>query len=285
MIKLAVIGDPISHSLSPIVHGSALDALKVPYHYEKVQVKKGELRKFIEYAKKDGIDGFNLTMPHKTDIIEYLDMIDKEAELFGSVNTVKIKEGRLYGCNTDAEGYVRALNMKGYTFKNAKVVILGAGGVVSTLALKAGDMGAESITILNRTENKAEAVSKYVADKTGTVVKSGKMTVDNIQGSIKNCDILINATPLGMHGVDGNFEDLSFLDALPKDALVSDLIYNPPKTSLLKRAEELKNPTLNGLGMLIFQGLLADQIYLDMTFDLEKVYKEVEHKVQMLTTA
>lgn len=276
MIKLAVIGDPISHSLSPLVHGSALDALKVPYHYEKVQVKKGELQEFIEYAKKEEIDGFNLTMPHKTDIIEYLDGIDKDAELFGSVNTVKIKDGKLFGFNTDAEGYVRALNMKGYTFKDAKVVILGAGGVVSTLALKAGDMGAKSITVLNRTESKAEAVSKYVTEKTGAVVISGKMTVENISENIKDCDILINATPLGMHGVDGDFEDLSFLDALSETALVSDLIYNPPKTKFLKRAEELNKPTLNGLGMLIFQGLLADQIYLDMDFDLEKIYQEVE---------
>lgn len=276
MIKLAVIGDPISHSLSPLVHGSALDALKVPYHYEKVQVKKGELQEFIEYAKKEEIDGFNLTMPHKTDIIEYLDGIDKDAELFGSVNTVKIKDGKLFGFNTDAEGYVRALNMKGYTFKDAKVVILGAGGVVSTLALKAGDMGAKSITVLNRTESKAEAVSKYVTEKTGAVARSGKMTVENISENIKDCDILVNATPLGMHGVDEDFEDLSFLDALAETALVSDLIYNPPKTKFLKRAEELNKPTLNGLGMLIFQGLLSDQIYLDMDFDLEKIYQEVE---------
>ena len=276
MIKLAVIGDPISHSLSPLVHGSALDAMKVPYHYEKVQVKKGELLDFIEYAQKEGIDGFNLTMPHKVDIIEYLDGIDKDAELFGSVNTVKIKDGKLFGYNTDAEGYVKALEMKGYTFQNSNIVILGAGGVVSTLALKAGDMGADSITILNRTENKAEAISKYVADKTGTVVKCGKMTTENILKNAENCDILINATPLGMHGVDGDYEDLSFLDALPQNALVSDLIYNPPKTRFLKRAEELKKPILNGLGMLISQALLADQIYLDMTFDLEKVYKEVE---------
>ncbi len=276
MIKLAVIGDPISHSLSPLVHGSALEALKIPYHYEKVQVKKGEIEEFLVYARKEGIDGFNLTMPHKTDIIEYLDWIDKEAELFGSVNTVKVKDGKLFGYNTDSEGYVRALNMKGYTFKNAKIVILGAGGVVSTLALKAGDMGADEITVLNRTPEKAEAVAKYVSGKTGVTVKSGKMSVDNISEKTGNCDILINATPLGMHGVDGDYEDLSFLDSLKKTALVSDLIYNPPKTRFLKRAEELGYSTLNGLGMLIFQGLLADQIYLDMDFDLEKIYKEVE---------
>lgn len=276
MIKLAVIGDPIAHSLSPLVHGSALDALKIPYHYEKIQVKKGGLEDFLNYVKKEKIDGFNLTMPHKTDIIKYLDEIDEDAKLFGSVNTVKVKDGRLLGYNTDAEGYLRALNMKKHCFSGCKVVILGAGGVVRTLALKAANEGANEIWLLNRTVERAEEIAKSVKEKTGVSVYTEELTSEKISRVSRDCDILINATPLGMHGVDTDFEDLSFLNSLPKSALVSDLIYNPPKTRFLKRAEELGNSILNGLGMLIFQGLIADQIYLDMDFDLERIYKEVE---------
>lgn len=276
MIKLAVIGDPISHSLSPLVHGAALDLLGVPYRYEKIQVKKGGLEKFLDYVKREKIDGFNLTMPHKTDIIQYLDRIDSEAELFGSVNTVKVKDGKLLGYNTDGDGYLRSLKTKERQFSGSKAVILGAGGVVQTLALKAANEGAAEIRILNRTAEKAEETAKKVRQKTGVSVFAGRLSNAEISEACTDCDILINATPLGMHGVDADFEDLSFLECLPKSALVSDLIYNPSKTRLLQKAEETGLSAVNGLRMLIFQALIADKIYLDMDFDLEKAYKEAE---------
>ncbi|MBO5364105.1 MAG: shikimate dehydrogenase [Clostridia bacterium] len=279
MIKLAVVGDPIEHSLSPLVHGGAMDFIGAEYAYEKVQVKKGELPDFLSYAKEKGMNGFNLTMPHKVDILEYLDEIDDEARFFSSVNTVKIMDGQLLGFNTDAMGYVMALKSKGYSFQNSRVVILGAGGVVRTLALKAARLGATDIRICNRTVEKAEEIARLVNARTGVSVSAEEFSLERIVNAGKTCDILINATPLGMHGVERDFEDLSFLEVLPKTTLVSDLIYNPAKTKLLEKAERLGLTTLNGLGMLIYQGILADEIYLAQTLEKEKIYEAVSKKI------
>lgn len=279
MIRLAVIGDPIEHSLSPMVHGACLKELEIDYEYEKVRVKKGELLEFIDYAKRNGIDGFNLTMPHKTDIIEYLDEIDAEAELLGSVNTVKIVKNRLIGYNTDGDGYLMSISKSG-GFKGKKIVILGAGGVVRTIALKGVKEGATELTILNRTIKNAQAVADFVCAKTGEKILMGEMS--EAFDRVKESDLLINATPLGMSGTKTDFDDLSFVENLPKKAIVSDLIYNPPKTSLLKKAEEMGHIVANGLGMLIYQGFLADKIYLGMDFDLDLMYEKTEKKIKSL---
>ncbi|MEE1013148.1 MAG: shikimate dehydrogenase [Clostridia bacterium] len=280
MLNLAVIGDPISHSLSPAVHSSALDALEVAYTYEKVQVKKGELEQFLAYAKDKNINGFNLTMPHKVDILPYLYEMDAVAQRFQSVNTVKVVDGKLYGYNTDAGGYTEALKGAGYGFKDSRVVILGAGGVVRTLALEAAWQGAKSIRILNRTVSKAEEICAMVKAQVQADIAAEVMTTDTIAAACESCDILINGTPLGMHGVDSDFADFSFLDHLPKNALVSDLIYNPDTTNLLAEAQKREFATLNGLGMLIYQALIADQIYMGKDFAMKPIYEIVSKKVK-----
>ena len=279
MIRLAVIGDPIDHSLSPLVHSTILKNLGIDYEYEKVQVKKGELEGFLEYAKEKKFDGFNLTMPHKVDILPYLWEIDEEAERYGAVNTVKVKDGKLYGYNTDADGYVQSIKTLGIEIDKKNVVIMGAGGVVQTLALKTAIEGANEISIMNRTLSKAEEISKMVEIKTEKKCDFGGLEVTQLKEKMTNCHILINATPLGMHSVNKDFEDLSFINELPKGAVVSDLIYNPQKTTLLKKTEQLGYKTINGLGMLIFQAILADKIYLESDFDINKVYNNVIEKI------
>ena len=275
MIRLAVIGDPIAHSLSPVVHSAALERLGISFAYEKIQVKKNGLESFLRYAAEKKIDGFNLTMPHKVDILPYLYEIDREAERFQSVNTVKVEDGKLYGYNTDAEGYKAALAVTGRRLKGSRVVILGAGGVVRTLALKAAFEEAASIQILNRTALKAETIASMVWQRTGMEVAAGELNDAVLEEACKSCDILIQATPLGMQGIDQNFRNFAFLDALPKGALVSDLIYQPDRTLLLHKAEERGLATLNGLGMLIFQALLADRIYTGTEFPMTELYHGV----------
>ncbi len=279
MIKLAVVGDPIDHSLSPWVHGGVMECLNIPYTYEKVQVRQGELKSFLEYAKKEGIAGFNLTMPHKVDIIPYLDEIDNEAQLYGAVNTVKIENGRLLGFNTDALGYVSELESRGYSFENNRIVVLGAGGVVRTLVRKAASMGAREICICNRTKENALALAETVKNETGVLVCVRGISINEISEAVKNCDVLMNGTPLGMYGVERDFEDFSFLNEMPKSALVSDLIYNPEKTRLIERAEQLGLNTMNGMGMLIYQGILADEIYLNQTLDKVNLCEKIRPNV------
>lgn len=280
MIKLAVIGDPIEHSLSPTVHTAALAAMGIDCRYEKVRVKKGGLEDFLKYALGNGINGFNLTMPHKVDILPYLTYIAPEAERFESVNTVKVKDGKLYGYNTDAEGYCAALKNAGHDFADSRIVIMGAGGVVRTLALKAALEGAQSIAILNRTAEKAEEIAKSVRDKTSANIISGKLCAEYLNKLCADCDILVNATPLGMSGTNEDFSDFSFLNALPKESLVSDLIYNPSETTLLKNAAKLGLDILNGLGMLVYQALLADKIYTGADFDMDKIYRITAQKTE-----
>lgn len=280
-IKLNVIGDPIEHSKSPEVHGRILDILKIPYEYEKIMVKKNELGKYIKNAVKNDVTGFNLTMPHKVDILPYLDEIDDDAKLFGAVNTVKIKDNKLYGYNTDANGFIYSLNLgeNRFNVKCKKIIILGAGGVVSTLALKFSQLEASEIIILNRTVQKAEDICMRVmsAQDNGSINKVAELKFDksdtnSIVKYMDNCDMIINATPLGMSGISYDYTDLSFLDMLNKEALAVDLIYNPDKTMFLKYADKNGNKIINGYGMLICQAILAEEIYLEKELDISKLY-------------
>ncbi len=278
MLRLDVIGDPIEHSLSPVIHCTALDTLGKPYEYRKVRVAKGELEKYISNAKERGVAGFNLTMPHKTDILPYLDHIQLEAGLYKSVNTVHIKDGKLYGYNTDDKGFVYAMEEIGVFPKDKNIVILGAGGVASTIALKMNLEGAKMVTILNRTLTAAQKIT----ERLDIPARALTLTNENLKASVRECDILVNATPLGMTGIDKDFEDLSFLDNLKSGALVYDLIYNPVETKLLKAAGERGFKTLNGFGMLIYQGLLADCIFFDKKHDFFPLKEEIEIKLKNL---
>lgn len=276
-IKLDVVGDPIGHSKSPVIHETVLDMLGLDYDYRKVCVKKGHLSEYLNEVREKGIDGFNLTMPHKQDIIPYLDCIDKEALAFDSVNTVKVKDGKLLGYNTDGRGCVWAIEEKGYTCKDKNIVILGAGGVVSTVALKMELEGAAKITILNRTLTTAEDIVKSINH---AKTYAGTLTNKNIADAARDCDILINGTPLGMKGIDADFEDFTFLDSLKNGALVYDLIYNPPMTNLLTEAKCRGFEVVNGFGMLIYQGLLADEIFLEQSLDFAPFKEEIENKLK-----
>ncbi len=281
-LRLDVIGDPIGHSKSPLIHETVLSELGIPYEYRKVRVEKGNLKSYLDEVKALGISGFNLTIPHKADIIPYLDYIDDEATLFNSVNTVKVKDGKLFGYNTDGRGLVEAMTKKGFSAGGKNVVIIGAGGVASTIALKMAFEGASSITIVNRTLSAAEVISQNVFEHTGKKAKVLPFAEESFEDISEHCDILINSTPLGMQGIAADFEDLTFLKGVKQGALVYDLIYNPSETSLLQTAKSLGLNTLNGLGMLIYQGLLADEIFLDRTLNFEYLSTKIEGEFKKL---
>lgn len=278
MIRLAIIGDPVEHSFSPKVHGASLSAMGIDYEYEKVRVQKGGLEEYIKRAIETKTDGFNITMPHKTDIIPYLEDMDDEARLFSSVNTVCIRDGKLCGYNTDAIGYELSIKDCGSGFNGNRVVILGAGGVVRTLALKAAMSGAERIHILNRSIDKALGIREMVQSRFDIEVTCSGFSNDELSEACKNADLLINATPLGMSGCP-QYENLDFLESLPSHAFVSDLIYNPDTTEFLKKADELGHKTLNGTGMLIYQALAAEEHYLNQKIDMKKLYKEIRAQI------
>ncbi|MCL2837880.1 MAG: shikimate dehydrogenase [Oscillospiraceae bacterium] len=274
--NLLVIGDPIEHSLSPKIHSFVMEQLGVPYTYQSVQVKKGELAPFIDRVRSENIDGFNVTMPHKVDIIEYLDWIDAEAEYFNSVNTVKNDNGRLCGYSTDGEGFVRSMADVGVTPCDKKILFLGAGGVVNTLAQKLAMSGARKIVILNRTVETASNICDILSDRFSINCEFADLEFATIGEKIKTADIVINATPLGMVGVSNDWESCEFLKSAPGHALIADLIYNPRMTKLLSSGKKLGLKTLDGLGMLIYQALLADEVYLGRTFKFSEIARTLE---------
>lgn len=261
-MRFAVIGDPIAHSRSPEMHLPVLLSVDPEATYEKVLVKRGDLAAWVERVKKEDIRGFNITMPHKEDIIHYLDEVSEEAGLFHSVNTVVNRGGRLFGYNTDSGGFLLSLSESGFEIKGKRLFLFGAGAAARTIALKAALNGAASVTVLARTPEKAEALCEEVRDlKMKTKIASGS---DREKADYAtDTDLFVNATPLGMKGTDPGYESFDFLDRLPKEALVYDLIYEPAETELLAEARRRGLQTQNGLMMLKGQAILADRLFLD----------------------
>jgi shikimate dehydrogenase len=262
----AVIGDPIAHSLSPAIHGAVFEALGISASYSAVRVPRGGLAAFFDAARESGMRAFNVTSPHKLDIMPFLDHIDEEARPCGAVNTVVFRGGKSHGHNTDMGGLLASLMARGSGYAGRRVVILGAGGAARAAALKAALEKAAEIIVLARDTKKA---GKIAAAFSGIAprIRAKAMTERDMKEAASGADLLINATTLGMSGSGGDFPSLEFLGALPCGAFVCDLIYDPPQTALLKRASELALACQNGLGMLICQAILADELFLRRGLD------------------
>ncbi|MDR2770741.1 MAG: shikimate dehydrogenase [Clostridiales Family XIII bacterium] len=267
----AVIGDPVGHSRSPAIHNAVFAALGLPFAYKAIHVPKGRAGDFVARARASRLRGFNVTIPHKRDIIQFLDAQDDEAKLCGAVNTVlRAEDGRFVGSNTDAEGLLRAFKRRGRAYGGARIAILGAGGAAAGIAAKAARARARRIAIFARRPEEAAALrrrAQAAAETPATEIVAAEMTPKALRAGVRDADILINATPLGMSGAEFNHASLAFLEALPARALVCDLIYDPPRTALLREAEARGLETMNGLDMLVAQALLADEIFLDRGLD------------------
>ena len=262
--KLCVIGDPVLHSKSPLIHNTMLAALGLDYVYLCQSVPRGGAEEWLRCAKFAGYAGFNATMPHKEDLFPLMDETDKDARLYRAVNTVCIKDGRVYGYNTDGRGFLRALEDLDTTPEGKNVLLLGAGGAARAVALKLVQQGAKAVFVCNRTVEKAAALCAH--DPQGRLAPAGfdSATLHRLAAW---ADLVVNCTSLGMEGTQGQFEDLSFLEALPDGVPVFDLIYAPAETELLRWARELGHPTANGLGMLVYQAVFALEHFTDTRID------------------
>ena len=262
--KLCVIGDPVLHSKSPLIHNTMLSALGLDYVYLCQPVPRGQAEEWLRCAKFTGYAGFNATMPHKEVLFPLMDETDEDARLYRAVNTVCIKDGRVYGYNTDGRGFVRALEDLDTTPADRTVLLLGAGGAARAVALKLVQQGAGAVFVCNRTLEKAAALCAH--DLPGRLEPAGFDSA-TLRRLAARADLVVNCTSLGMEGTQGQFEDLSFLEALPDGVPVFDLIYAPAETELLRRARELGHPTANGLGMLVYQAVFALEHFTDTTID------------------
>jgi shikimate dehydrogenase len=255
---VGIIGNPVEHSLSPLMHNAAFEQLDLDYIYVPFLVAENALKNAINGAKSLNIKGLNVTIPHKTEIIKYLDSLDKAAELIGAVNTVKFDENGTIGFNTDGIGAVKSIEEVS-SVKNKKVIILGAGGAARAVAFQILIEGAGSLIIANRTSKNALNLQKDLRDKLNADVK----TVDfgeKVENELLDADILINTTPIGMYpNIDQ--EPLVKAGMMHKNLVVNDLVYNPLKTCLLKECEKANAEAISGIKMLIYQGMESFKIW------------------------
>lgn len=255
-----VIGDPIEHSLSPVIYNSLFELYRLrDLHYGAVQVSKASLPSFVQSLADKGVRGFNVTMPLKTQIKQYLAYTDEDA-VYG-VNTVVRENDELKGYSTDAQGFRRSIQLHDLTYAGSRITFLGCGGAGQALIADCLKHGPKRVVILNRT-----------AAHCGAFAKQPGVTIDSLDAADKwmeNTDILINATPLGMKGVGSEFPSLDFVNLLPNTAFVADLIYSPPQTRLLAAAEQRGLANMNGLWMLIWQAFFAFELYAGILPDMD----------------
>ena len=253
-----IIGNPVVHSLSPVMHNAAFKVLKVNAIYKTFPLADGEeLKLFMEDLKEDNnpIFGLNVTVPYKQDVLPYLDSIDPLAEKIGAVNTLVIDHQRkIRGYNTDGPGFLSHLTELNIDFKGKRVAILGAGGtaraIIGVLCLL--PQGPERITLYNRTRAHADRLVEEIGKKISTRIVG---VVDHVEDlNVELADVLINTTKVGMKEDDPLLIDP---ESLHKDMLVYDVIYSPWETKLLAQARRKKALAVNGLGMLFYQGTLA----------------------------
>ena len=270
--KLGIIGNPLSHSISPAMQNIALNSVGFKGSYEKFEITLDEIEKTIEYFKANDFTGFNVTIPYKIEIMKYLDEIDENANKIGAVNTVKIQNNKLTGYNTDIYGFVNSIPQNKRNIKNAKV--LGCGGAALAVIFGLESLGCQNITICARNKEKAETFIKNISQKTNI---NFNIELLNEVKTLENADILVNATPLGTAGENENKTAISesIIKTSNTNMFVFDLVYNPQKTKLLQIAENQNLQYTNGLNMLILQGARAFEIWTDKFPDIEKIKQEL----------
>ena len=259
---LCVIGDPIGHSLSPLLHNTMLRELGEDALYLAVPVPGGTVGNFVSAAKTIGIQGFNLTMPHKEDILPHLSEMTPEAKRCHSVNSVRIRDGRLEGHSTDGLGFRQSLAAFSRDFPGQTVTILGAGGAAKSIAMTAADSGAAKVYIANRTLSRAQQLC-------GNEPIMEALALEQLDSVLPQTDLLISTLPVGMSGVGGS--GVPCLDALKPGALCMDCIYAPAMTPFMEEARRTGHEAGNGIGMLIYQAIFALEFFLDRPLSQETV--------------
>jgi len=246
MKKYFVIGNPVSHSLSPKLQNQWLKENKINAVYDKIKLEDSEIESFIQDIKKEKIAGCNVTVPFKKKVISFLDVLSFEAKQTQSVNTIIFDKGKLIGHNTDIVGFNRAISSLNFNMNGKKILILGAGGVVPSIIFALKNMNVSEITISNRTIERADNL---------------KSLFNNLKviawGDLTDFDVVINATSLGLNNEKINLD----FSKVGKNKLFYDVIYNPSETNFLKRGKELGNKTENGKLMFVYQALEAFKLW------------------------
>lgn len=261
-----IIGDPIEHTMSPVMQNAAFQAKSLNFVYVPFRVKRDELGKAIQGMRSLNIRGFNVTIPHKVSVIPFLDKTDSLAKKIGAVNTIVNNDGVLTGYNTDALGFLNVMLAERLNPADKKFAILGAGGAARSIAFSLAEKGA-TLSILNRHPDSANDLSSRIYASSGKSVEALELTEKNLKVTLEKVDILVNTTSLGMvPKVDDSPVPMSLIKP---GLIVFDIIYNPLKTRLLKDAQKRGARVINGIEMLVWQGAAAFALWTGENASLE----------------
>jgi shikimate dehydrogenase len=279
---IGVIGYPLKHSVSPDFQQAALDYYKLDIRYETWEVRAADLSSVINRLRQPQNLGANITVPYKETTLPLIDEVDDFARLVGAVNTVVSRHGKLLGFNTDAHGFVKALrDDANFEPENKRVVILGAGGAARAVGFALLQGKVSSLIIANRTLTKAKSLAGSLAkhaanNKISAEIAAVPWQSSKLTASVESCQLIVNCTSLGMNCSSYEEESPLASDLIPKDALVYDLVYNPPETPLLRMAQKAGASTIGGLPMLVYQGAASFKLWtgreapLDIMFSAAK---------------
>ena len=260
-IRLGIFGWPVAHSKSPQMHESAARALGIALRYERFAVEPADLAEAVRRKHAEGIDGYNLTVPHKQAIMALLDEVAPAAAAIGAVNTVVHSDDRYVGHNTDAPGFVRSLIEAGVTVPDSEVVILGAGGAARAAVVGLADAGSKHIVVLSRRPEQSEALISSLQAHVDCGL--GAAPLSEAAEHFGRATLLVQATSatLGSNRGAQAFADSLPIESLPSNAAVVDMVYDPLQTALLERAAKRGLITVDGLGMLLHQGAIAFEMW------------------------
>lgn len=271
--KLALIGYPLSHSISAIIHKAGLESLGVDGTYEVLETPAEDLISRIKFLKANDYNGFNVTIPLKVPMALFLDHVDKSADVSGCANTIKIRPDKTFhGFNTDIYGFQKAIPESiQKDLQGANVSILGTGGASRAAAVGLIELGVKQINFYSRNIINSSNVVNYLREAFPQV--TFKLYQNSSTGELFNSAMIVNTTPIGMKSHSANEMPLGLevITKLPKDTVIYDVIYNPTKTLLLQRAKEYGLETINGLDMLIYQAAKAQEIWTGKVPDVNKM--------------
>ena len=260
---VGIVGYPLKHTMSPVIQQAAFDFYGLRLEYQVWERPPEGLPSIVERLREPEYLGMNVTVPHKQAVIPLLDRVERRARRIGAVNTVLNQRGRLTGYNTDAEGFQRALeDDAGFTIAGKKVVVLGAGGAARAVGVVLAEGEAAEVVFANRTPDRAQALVRALRRwRSATRFTAAPWEPEALLPRLRACDLLVNTTSVGMKHTPT--EGISPLPAelVPVQALVFDLVYNPAETELLRLARQAGARTLEGMSMLLYQGVAAFEIW------------------------
>jgi len=274
----AVVANPIKHSISPFIHNSAFEATNTNGVYLAWEVDAAELAETVANIRRYQMYGINLSMPYKEQVIPYLDQLSEEACLIGAVNTVVNREGTLIGYNTDGKGFFKSL--PSFKISRKRLVLLGAGGAAKAILAQAILDGVSQISVFVRSSSmeKTRPYLEKIQNATGFRVDLFALEdVQDLQDSITQADLLVNATSVGM---DGSSQPIPTSIVLPEKLMVADVIYQPFETPFLKWARNQGNQSINGLGMLLYQAAEAFELWTGKEMPTDQIWELLKQKYQ-----